>query len=368
MIRIKKRQPKAVAIFFVAISLIIIASGIFLIKASSTPKISETSQEIFTNETALKDYLSEFGFERTINHLNDLSSTRGDCHQVAHKAGRLAYQLYGNKVFQAHASFCHSGGYHGATEAYFAKNGTDNLSQKLKTICAAAENSFFSHQCLHGIGHGLMAWTNYEINDALKVCEVLGSQTSQGSCYTGVFMENIVGGLVSDSSGHATKYLNSDPQYPCNFVDDKYKSSCYFLQTSRMLQIFGTDFEKVTNGCQNAPPAYRTTCFSSMGRDVGGTYRGSIDLQINTCANVTDKTNRISCLTGAVQDSFWDPSGQDQAISFCNKLDDKVEESACYSTILVRAPDVLSSPADMKSFCEKIDTSYYQRCVGHIRG
>ena len=347
-----------------AIALAAICVGIILMFSGGSPGISKESRDIFTNETALKTYIKKYGFEQTINHLNELSATLGDCHQAAHKAGRFAFQIYGNKVFQAHVSPCHSGGYHGATEAYFAKNGTDKLSEKLKTICAAAENSFFSHQCLHGVGHGLMAWTNYELPDALKDCDLLDTAVHQESCFTGVFMENIVGGLTSSSDCHKTKYLSDDPQYPCSVVNDKYKSSCYFLQTSRMVQLFGGDFAKVAEQCLEAPEAYQYSCFGSMGRDIG-VYKQP-DKEIAACANAPQGTNRVSCLNGAVQDAFWDPSGQDAAMQFCKLLTDKEEKDACYSTIFTRAPEVLSSSDKVKTFCAKADKAYYQQCLSFI--
>ena len=55
-----------------------------------------------------------------------------------------------------------------------------------------------------------MAWTSYELHDALSLCEELNSPTDHRACYSGVFMENVIGGL-SGLMGHVTEYLSDDP-------------------------------------------------------------------------------------------------------------------------------------------------------------
>lgn len=338
---------------------------LLLFKKEKVPKIDKGSTEIFKSRAALKTYIQNYGTKETIKRLHALSAQFGTCHDVAHVAGRTSYELFGEKSFKECSAECHSGCYHGATEAYFKEHGTANLAKNLETLCGSELNYFFSHQCIHGIGHGLMAWTNYEIHEALQNCDLLPER--QDSCWTGVFMENTVGSLTQESSGsiggHFTKYISDDPLYPCAIVDDKYKSSCYFLQTSRMIQIFGADFKKVASSCLDAPKPYQKSCFGSMGRDVGGVYRRDPAGAIKACSFAPAKDQlRIECLMGAVQDSFWDPSGQDEAIRFCRILTNQEEKSACYRTIFERAPQVLLSKNELEGFCKKVEGKYKNIC------
>jgi hypothetical protein len=329
--------------------------------------ISETSQTIFGDDSALYSYVKKFGPKKTVLALHQLSSQLGDCHASAHKAGRYSYELYGEQAFKDGSAECHSGLYHGATEAYFKQNGTANLAQNLQAICSYGNNNFFSHQCLHGIGHGLMAWTSYELPEALQNCDKLPER--QESCYTGVFMENIVGGLAEEATdqqkqelgGHFTKYLSDDPQYPCNAVAEKYQSSCYFMQTSRTIQIFNSDFAKVADACRKALAQHQYSCFSSMGRDVGAVYRADSAQAISTCGHAPAGNMRIGCLNGAVQDSFWDPSGQDKAVNFCKLLTDGNQKSGCYQTIVDRATDLLDVAAK-PVFCGQVEAAYQPDC------
>ena len=328
--------------------------------------ISESEESIWNDETALYSYVKKFGPKRTMTHLHELSAKFGDCHETAHKAGRFSYDIYNDKAFKECSAECHSGCYHGATEAYFRDHGTANLQQDLRTICASDLNAFFSHQCLHGIGHGLMAWSNYEMLDAVKSCDLL--DTGQSSCWTGVFMENIVGGL-GVQEGHKSNYLSDDPLYPCNDpkLGEQYKSSCYFLQTSRMMQLFASNFKKIAEACSKAPQIYQRSCFESMGRDVGGVHRASAASAIAQCGHAPKGDMRIGCLIGAAQDTFWDPSGQDSALGFCKLLADKKEKDSCYNVILGRAPEVLGSKETIAAFCKKVEPAYREQCNAFAR-
>lgn len=335
--------------------------------------IPETSEAIINNEDALYSYVRRFGAKAAMIQLNSLAAKYGDCHTAAHKAGRFAYELYDREAFRQCSAECHSGCYHGATEMYFKKNGTANLEGNLKILCNEELNAFFSHQCLHGIGHGLMAWTEYNLPEALTSCELL-PQSQQLSCWSGVFMENIVGGLEGEANpeeqetlaGHFTKFLNDDPHYPCDGVDKKYGAACYLLQTSRMLQLFNRDFKKVADACTKAPSDFRRICFESMGRDVGGSFTDPAT-EIATCDAAPAGNDRIGCLVGAVQDSFWDEGGQTLAIRFCRLLTKPDEESACYDTLFGRAPQVIFSTQGKTKFCESIESAYKDRCFAIVR-
>jgi len=326
----------------------------------SDPGIEKNSTAIFNDKEALRAYVKKFGPAKTVERLNELSEKFGSCHDAAHEAGRFAYKEFGGKAFQECSAECHSGCYHGATEAYFKENGAENLAQSLQAICGKNLNSFFNHQCVHGIGHGLMAWTDYDLPEALKACEQLPD--GQLSCWTGVFMENIVGGL-GQSEGHFTEYLNDNPHFPCSVVEEKYKNACYFLQTSRMIQLFQNDFSKVAKACAEAPEAHRRSCYESMGRDAGGVNQKNPAGAITACSNIPPGNARVGCLTGAVQDYFWDPSGQDAALSFCRLLSEPSEKTPCYQTLFERAPSLLNTKKELQSFCGKAEAPYRAKCL-----
>src|SRR6185437_15151201 len=107
----------------------------------------------------------------------------------------------------------------------------------IKTVCGTPTdaNYFNWFQCTHGLGHGVMDYRNDEVPLALKDCDTIDpARQAQEICYAGVFMENITTDI---KTGRPSKYIKaSDPIYPCDFVDAKYKNACYFLSSSQILK------------------------------------------------------------------------------------------------------------------------------------
>lgn len=322
---------------------------------------------LLSDHSLMRNYLRRYGPEQTVRLMKEAElRTGGDCHQAAHHLGRAAYEAFGAAAFSLSSHECHAGAFHGATEALFASRGTVNLEQDVANICSAAQRPFFRHQCLHGVGHGLMAWTTYEIHDALALCDRMPTEVDRLSCYSGVFMENVVGGL-SGMMGHVTEYLrNDDPHFPCNVVGDRYRAPCYFYQTSHMLNVFNRDLAKVAQACADLPWEIQSSCFDSYGRDVGGLTRTNPEAAIRHCGHAPKGMPRIRCIMGAVQDRFWEASGADAALAMCAMITDRAEQDACYETIIVRARDVLPNEEAAGGFCARVSDRWRDPCSDAI--
>ncbi len=327
--------------------------------------------KIIASDTLLKDYLKANGVDKTIAMIK---STPGDCHQRSHKVGRLNYELQGNKAFSVLNSECMSGYTHGVTEAFFSEHGTENLTQSLRLICPSRSPGFYAFQCFHGVGHGLMAFNDYDLPASLKDCDRLPPITlNRESCYSGVFMENVVGAISIDQAKaagptaeyHASSWLNNDPLYPCDAVDDKYKNTCYGFQTSRMLQVMGTDFQKVAAACGRIQPQYQSNCFSSMGRDISSTYIDDYSSMEQACNYISASAPnlRLQCIYGLAQNKLWDKSQQDDALALCKALQSAAYKEMCYTTLATRAGEIITTHEESKKFCAKYEPKYAQICT-----
>ena len=319
---------------------------------------------LFQHDATLITFIKRYGPEHTVRLLKEGEEfIEVDCHQRAHDLGRAAFQEFGASAFALSGHECHAGAFHGATEALFASRGIVNLEEDVSTICALADSPFFRHQCVHGVGHGLMAWTTYELHDALRLCDEMPTEPDQASCHSGVFMENVVGGL-SGAMGHTTQYLKiDDPHYPCNVVDERYVPGCYFYQTSHMLNVFDRDFSRVAQACTDAPEAARGHCFLSYGRDVGGVTRKDPMLAVHHCGHAPAGPYRVACIEGAVQDRFWEASGSEGALAMCGLLVDQAEQNACYRVIIARAREVLTAQGQLDAFCARIAEAWRGGCA-----
>ncbi len=294
-----------------------------------------------------------------------------DCHQPAHNIGRLSYQVLGNEAFAKGSSSCHSGYYHGMIEQYFNAEGTDNLPSKVTNLCNTFPTDFGQFECLHGIGHGIMAYLDYDLPKALSECKTLETTFQQSSCYGGVFMENIVAGEGKGAKvTHETKWLNNDPHFPCNAISSDYptQSQCYLIQTARMLDLNEYNFEKIIPLCKTAPSDMQRICFQSLGRDAAGQVLRNPDKINAICDNVPAEYHK-DCSIGALYVilEFWGERMTNQGSEFCNSQKTADEKRYCYEMFLNRIPDFYKQDdPHLKLVCNTVAKEYEPRCLGDI--
>ena len=199
------------------------------------------------------------------------AAVQGNCHRIAHRMGSAGLARYEDNVARAFVEgspTCASGYYHGIAERAFLGTPDDQLATVASQLCAdrTIENDkFLFYQCLHGLGHGLMIYTGYELPLSLKTCDELRDEFSQVSCTGGAFMENF-----NSSYGVRSKYLRSrDLIYPCKRSPSA-TSSTATCSCPRILQGVGHDSARRRSGAGASEPAWVRTCFESFGRDVSG--------------------------------------------------------------------------------------------------
>ena len=327
----------------------------------------QDSEKLLYDDDFMGEAIKNYTLRSLTLSLNRLGSETGiNCHNRAHELGRKAYELLGGTAFKDCGIECHSGCRHGATEAFFSDKGSANLVENMAVLCEGENTQFGMHQCVHGVGHGLMAWFDYDLPEVLKACDTIGEEYHRRSCYSGVFMENIVGGIaISDSEEgtayHTTDWLNDDLHYPCNAVDDAYKSECYFLQTDRMLRVLGS-IELIGSACSDAPQQFQFYCFYSMGRTVSGFFTRDPAESFRVCAAVEDDAGRETCLRGALSDHLWDETQTDDALELCRLSQNASLGEKCYDQLIVRGSEVIPE-ASRDGFCKKFPAGYYDGCM-----
>ena len=327
--------------------------------------------EVVDSQSELQFWLNLLGSEKVMAKLIEGSSGGSifDCHNEAHQVGRASYELFGPETFGKGDANCHSGFYHGAMEAFLAEKGTNNLSQNIEGICSQFATSFGNFECLHGVGHGVMAYEVYEMPRALELCGELNGSFAQSSCYGGVFMENIVAGRgLGALSDHETQWVSSDPHFPCNVVDKdaSIQVQCYLMQTSRMLDIFNYDFSKVSEECLRAPEQIKLTCFQSLGRDGAGNTLRDPEAILGIC-NLVPEEYFDACLVGALNVivDFWGENLNNQPFELCRKVPTGESKGLCYRVLGDRLVGVFGKDEKkIREICEFTEEEYRRECLG----
>jgi len=252
------------------------------------------------------------------------------CHPLAHEIGHLAYAKYKSVTAaeQYARETCWSGYHHGLMESYISQFDDKQLRTKMNGICTQDPSHPYSlayYNCWHGLGHGLTIRFTQDIFHALRFCNVIRRSWERQSCYSGVFMQNI----VANGSGmhRAIDLKPSDPIYPCDAVKEQEKPSCYLMQTSYVLQVKNWNLPVAFRICDRVEAGFVGTCYRSMGRDISGAALldpAKVVAQCNEGANA----HRAECIAGAAANAVYDRHARPMADALC-KLARPVDRAAC---------------------------------------
>jgi mono/diheme cytochrome c family protein len=302
-------------------------------------------------------------FERAIA---SRGAVEADCHRIAHKIGAGALARFHGAIgeaFAAGTAACWSGYYHGVVERGFAGVEDSGLLDASRKMCADRAlrrgPTFTLYQCVHGLGHGLMIHTGYDLPRSLEVCDGLDGSWDQTACTGGVFMENI-----SSSYGIKSKWLRDDDLlYPCNTVAERHKLYCYLMVTSRILPAVGYDFGKAADLCRTSEPAWIASCFQSLGRDASGTSRQDPKQILVHCRSAGEMIS--DCVYGAARDMASNYAGGNEASGLCERAPVSIR-SRCFEGIGTILGDLHADPAAAREACAQITRTYVADCLRGI--
>ncbi len=221
----------------------------------------------------------------------------GNPHDMAHLVGQLLFKEYGFDGLSTCEPIFAFGCYHGLMEVAFDKDRPEQFQERLaeaRAGCEAmAESTSPSYwSCIHGIGHGIATFRDHDVKLSLADCSTLEDSIAT-YCYDGVFMEFSI-------SAPANFYKQSDPLYPCNVIDDVYRTACGRSQVQVMKQRFRMGAATIANACLKSgsqPIAYH--CIDAIGYFTAQESGGDARKIISGCALIADKVAHAQCLAAA---------------------------------------------------------------------
>jgi mono/diheme cytochrome c family protein len=299
-------------------------------------------------------------FERAIAKPGPVES---NCHRIAHTIGAASLTRAEGDVgaaFAAGSAVCWSGYYHGVVERGFAGVGDDRLTEAARRMCSDATlrsgPTFTLYQCVHGLGHGLMIHTSYDLPKSLATCDRLEQSWDQTACTGGVFMENI-----SSSYGIQSKWLRADDLlYPCRTVAERHKLYCYLMVTSRILPAVDYDFAETSQLCRTSEPRWVATCFQSLGRDASGNSRQNPVRILELCSTAGSMTGE--CIYGAARDMASNYAGGREAAVLCRQAPVGLRPR-CFEGIGTILGDLSRSREAALSGCAEITRRFRADCA-----
>lgn len=286
-----------------------------------------------------------------------------NCHRIVHTIGSAALARYDGNVAKAFAegdSVCWSGYYHGILERAFAPAKTEaDMGRIARTVCedkGVRANTYIAYQCVHGLGHGLMIQSGYNLPLSLKICDALATGWDRTSCTGGVFMENI-----SSSYGFKSRWLrDSDPVYPCNVVAKRHKTYCYLMVTSRILELNKYDFGAAAKVCSTVEAFGKPLCYQSLGRDASGFTRQDAGRIRAICAAAA--AGRQDCVYGAARDIVSNDAATPRAIRLCNGVL-VADRGRCFEGIGTIVGTLEATEGRRRRACVAATENYLAQCL-----
>ncbi|MDQ3677632.1 MAG: cytochrome c [Actinomycetota bacterium] len=317
-------------------------------------------------EQAFGNMTYEDGPRPALARLTSMAAKNGpvtaNCHRIAHRMGSAALTRFSDRVapaFIAGSPVCASGYYHGIIERAFLGQPKNKLAVVARRLCSDPQintKPFLSYQCIHGLGHGLMIYTGYDMPLSLKTCDGLKDQFMQVSCTGGVFMENF-----NSSYGVKSKYLrSSDPIYPCNAVAERHKLYCYLLVTANLLRVHGYDQRKAAAGCRRSERKWVGTCFESLGRDVSGIAGKSARKALASCRLA--RRNESDCLYGVAREIVNADANATRGGRFCAQAP-PAARTRCFTGVGSVLASLVTDPTRLRATCREVSARHTAACL-----
>jgi hypothetical protein len=282
------------------------------------------------------------------------------CHRIAHTIGSAALAGLEGNVAQAFArgsASCWSGYYHGILErAFTGVSSRDEVAGVSRRLCddeEIKETTFLLYQCVHGLGHGLMIYSGYDLPFSLSICDALATDWDRTSCTGGVFMENI-----STSYGVKSKWVrDDDPVYPCQTVKERHKLYCYLMVTSRINELNGFDWKATAETCKGVEKDWVTTCFESFGRDASGNSRQDPPTVAERCRLA--RPYEGSCVYGAARDMTSNYANGERASELCGLIGRPLR-AQCFHGIGTILGNLGATDAEKRKSCLAVTPRAYR--------
>lgn len=323
---------------------------------------------------ALSDIVTHKGIQAATQAFRQYSTTTagallqgGRCHSLAHTIGQAAVvRGYSNKTILTEClRFCPASGRDAVDGLdYGCLNGAAHgIIQQGRTMKEASlycdipgVEPEIKLACFHGIGHGVVELTGFDIVRALKLCDELSGSDARFQCGHAVLMEPQYFkvapiGSIPDSMATFCTTVSADYQRSCF----EFSAFLTFAHTLNPLQA--------KDECRKVPEDFTGVCYERLGEALYFRFEHNPELVMAGCIG-GDEKSISSCLFGANRASVDGPDGTFGEIGavLCSKAPLK-QQKICYGDLSLL---VLRRHGEntRNAFCKKIPVEFNQICLG----
>lgn len=356
----------------------------------------QKSAEFFRNLSVKRG--GEYGYKALAAAANfNYLSPNVDSHLLGHTVGDVLYKQQGIDGIKVCTDDLRNACSHSIVVGFLLEKGEDSLVEAVSKCEDAPGGKGAYTMCVHGLGHGVLGYVEYDMRKAVSLCEKTGTKKygyqEVGQCIGGVSMEMMAG--VHDRDMWLTQLPNyfksDDPLAPCSmdFMPENGVGYCYMYLTPHLFEVAGASlanpeskyFSKAMSYCEALEKGNpnRNICFGNFGKEfvVLANSRNvqSVTLMkddklklIHNWCNLGPKEAALPCVSSALQSLYWGGENDpDVSIRFCNNALDNKQEGICITELIGAVSfykrDDLSYK---KSFCNNLKDKYRNDCNNRL--
>ncbi len=364
--------------------------------------------DAFSDESIDSFLASNPSFPELSLYLGNVADTRGavvalnvliygvlpssiDTHLMGHFVARKLYKEQGIEGLTHCTSDLGYACAHALVVESLFERGVDVFSD-INNICANVQGDGGYMMCFHGFGHGVLAYTEFKLKEAIELCEFVGTEAYDNQeideCLGGVIMEMRDG--MHDPTlweQNGKKYLDAtDPLALCSsaYLPEKYRYMCYIYITPFIFDSIGAadlptleEYEKAIATCDTIQePEFRNACFGGFGkefvsfrygrdvRQIANATYDDLEYMKDACyfAKVADGIQ--SCITNTIYSLYR--TGQYHysiAGNFCTHVEEE-QKQGCINTFTDVVLNTETKNANHKNeVCAFLEATFGETCT-----
>lgn len=319
-----------------------------------------------------------------------------DLHLLAHHVGDILYRQRGLDGIRVCTNEFRNACSHTIVVGLFYERGVTALDDIARACRAAPGGSGAYTMCFHGLGHGILAYTGYELPRAVELCGKTATPAYGGrevdECVSGTIMEIISGGDHDKTlwRRESPKYFKADdPLYPCTagFIPDGGpRLRCFSYLTPHLFEAAGADlarpqpkdYEAAFRLCDRITPASaaeRTACFGGFGKEftvlaqdrdvrrIDQMDDSRLRLVYEWCRLARDDGGTMACNEQAMQSLYWGGENDRRAaIRFCGLIDHAGFQQRCFSDLIGAVGFYVRDAEYQRTFCAELPAGFKKEC------
>jgi len=361
------------------------------------PEVQIISDTDFESFQALTDFFANIANEKgavyafQVLKVADLPPNT-DVHLLGHTVGDILYQQEGKEGIKHCTPDFRNACSHTVVIGLFLDYGEDAIPI-ISDACHQAPGGKGAYtMCFHGLGHGVLAYTGYELEKAATLCDKMGTEQygfrEASECLGGATMEMASGVHDPDLwQIQLENYLrDDDPLYPCTaeFISDRDRHMCITYWTPRLFELAGANLQKpepeffaeAFTFCQNlGNEKDKNTCYASFGKEFIVLAR---DREVRSFGTMTEQEMRTAtawcelasesdgveaCIVSAVNSLYWGGENPPEvAVNFCKVQENAQYKKSCYQSLMHAVDYYITDPSYRQLFCGQVEEGHQQQC------